>query len=147
MSSKLRIISYGEIVAGDGQKEKQCIFHHLRKIINAKQEEEVRFCLSHKELNTAEGTDQTLQPALYRRELCVIMKVPLYKIHDNLSTQKLIRVSGYFSHNYMWSNSFNVCADLPGLQAQRQQNVMDDTLISEQSPGAERCVGNHFIQL
>lgn len=32
----------------------------------------------------------------------------LYKTHDNLSPQKLIRVSGYFSYNYMWSNSSNV---------------------------------------
>lgn len=54
MSSKLRIISCGEIVGGDCQKEKQCIFHHLRKIINAKQQQKVRFCISHKELNKAE---------------------------------------------------------------------------------------------
>lgn len=63
----------------------------------------------------------------------------LYKIHDNLSPQKLIRVSGYFSHNYRWSNSSNVCADLPRLQAHRQQNVMVILSHLSRALGREVC--------
>lgn len=33
----LRIISYREVVEGEGQKEEQWILHHLWDVINAKQ--------------------------------------------------------------------------------------------------------------
>lgn len=60
MCLMLRIISCGEIVGGEGKKEKHRILHHLREIINAKQQQEVKFCFNHKMLNKAESTGETL---------------------------------------------------------------------------------------
>lgn len=66
----------------------------------------------------------------------------LYKILENLFPQKLIRVFGYLSHKDTQNNSYNACADLPTLYAQRQQNVVHAVLITEQSSEAGTYVGS-----
>lgn len=65
MCSMLRIISCGETV-GEQVRKRSNEFYIIRGELLT-QKKEVSFCLNHKELNRAEGTDETLGPALYRR--------------------------------------------------------------------------------